>query len=283
MSDANIENVSDTALWVATFRAEEGKRPDAAFQDPLSGILAGERGPRIARKMAFRSVMSWIMVMRTLSIDRLIAKALDAGVDTVLNLGAGLDTRPYRLNLPASLRWIEVDFPQIIAMKTDKLRAEKPRCNLERIVLDLTKGDERRAMLAEIGGTTKKLLVITEGVIPYLTNTDAATLSDDLAAVPSLWGWVQDYNNGASRQKRPKNWHRKLKAAPFQFQVEDWHTFFTSRGWKIQADFTAVEQSEQLKRPFPFVFPWSFLLALMPERRRRLFRKMSGSVLYSRR
>ena len=42
-----IENVSSTALWVATYRAQESKRPDALFRDPYAEVLAGEKGPRI--------------------------------------------------------------------------------------------------------------------------------------------------------------------------------------------------------------------------------------------
>jgi len=35
----------------------------------------------------------------------------------VVNLAAGLDARPYRMSLPASLQWIEVDLPEILAYK----------------------------------------------------------------------------------------------------------------------------------------------------------------------
>ncbi|PRC60941.1 hypothetical protein C6A85_14430, partial [Mycobacterium sp. ITM-2017-0098] len=38
---------------------------------------------------------------RTKTIDDIITKAISDGCDRVLNLAAGLDTRPYRLNLPA--------------------------------------------------------------------------------------------------------------------------------------------------------------------------------------
>ena len=66
------------------------------------------------------------MVIRTLIIDDLIENAVAAGIDTVVNLGAGLDARPYRMKLPESLHWIEVDYPQVIDWKADKLAAIIP-------------------------------------------------------------------------------------------------------------------------------------------------------------
>src|SRR5436853_7717232 len=98
--DATLHHVSDTALWVAHYRAEESARPDALFQDPYAQRLAGERGRRIANAMGRTSKYTrWTLVIRTVVIDRFILEAVAAGADTVLNLGAGLDSRPYRLTL----------------------------------------------------------------------------------------------------------------------------------------------------------------------------------------
>ena len=63
----------------------------------------------------------WSVVIRTRVIDSFVQQLIAGGVETVINLGAGLDTRPYRLDLPASLRWIEVDLPQIIDLKEARL------------------------------------------------------------------------------------------------------------------------------------------------------------------
>src|SRR5262249_52296461 len=106
-----IENVADTAFWVATYRANEGERPDALFRDPLPGRLVEGRGRAIAASVPGAAVTSWSVVVRTCIIDDFIRAAIADGCDAVLNLGAGLDTRPYRMDLPPSLRWIEVDFP----------------------------------------------------------------------------------------------------------------------------------------------------------------------------
>ena len=52
MTQPIIRNVSDTARWVAFYRAMESERPDAVFRDPFARRLAGERGEAIVRTVA---------------------------------------------------------------------------------------------------------------------------------------------------------------------------------------------------------------------------------------
>ena len=80
---------------------------DALFRDPLAGVLAGDHGRLIAGTMPQPAMTTWAVVIRTCIIDDFIREAIAQGADTILNLGAGLDTRPYRMELPASLAWIE--------------------------------------------------------------------------------------------------------------------------------------------------------------------------------
>src|SRR5215467_515168 len=127
---AAIRNISDTALWVAIYRARENDRSDAVVHDPLARRLAGERGEQIARSMPFSEKHSWSYVARTWRVDRMIEARVRDGADMVINLAAGLDARPYCMDLPASLKWVEVDLPPMINYKSEILRTEKPRCSL---------------------------------------------------------------------------------------------------------------------------------------------------------
>ena len=101
-----VTHISDTALWVAVLRARESKRPDAIFRDPFAERLAGERGDRIAQALSAPIQNDWAIVVRTRLIDDLVMTSIAEGADRVLNLAAGLDTRPYRLSLPPALTWI---------------------------------------------------------------------------------------------------------------------------------------------------------------------------------
>jgi len=148
--EGGLRNISDTAHWVAVYRALESERPDALFRDPFARRLAGERGARISEGQAFANRNAWSFVARTVLIDRFISDAVANGVDMVVNLAAGLDARPYRLTLPSQLQWIEVDLPDLLAYKTEQLGRETPRCILERVALDLSNVAARRELFEQL-------------------------------------------------------------------------------------------------------------------------------------
>lgn len=273
-----IEHVTDTAFWVASFRALESERTDAVFKDPLAGVLAGEKGRQIAQSLAGRRLMAFIMVMRTSAIDRLILSAIERGVDTVLNLGAGLDTRPYRMALPASLRWFEADFTSVITFKNDKLAAEQPKCALERIAVDLTDRAARQALLARVAQSSRRVLIITEGVINYLDNEEVARLAQDVHAEPALQYWIQDYYSAEARRHRPA-WRKKMKAAPFLFSAPDWFGFFEQRGFRVLEKIGVGDEARRLRRRPPF--PFSMIVAL-PRKWREKAQNSFGYVLLER-
>jgi methyltransferase (TIGR00027 family) len=265
---------------VATYRAQETERPDGLFHDPLAARLAGDRGRKIADAMPYPKIMYWILVVRTVAIDRLITHAIERGADTVLNLGAGLDTRPYRMKLPASLRWIEVDFPDMIAYKNEILSAETPACRLERIAADLSDIPARRKLFAQIGEASKEVAVITEGLIPYLSADDAANLSADLYAVPSFRSWIQDYRQGGIRRLASRRMRNVMKDSPFKFEVDDSIGFFQKQGWAVGENILAAEESIRIGRPFPFIFPWGLLMIAVPPRVKEKWRKSAGYLMY---
>ncbi|HKW51509.1 MAG TPA: class I SAM-dependent methyltransferase, partial [Candidatus Eisenbacteria bacterium] len=132
-----IRNISDTARWVAVYRARESERPVGLFRDPFAARLAGKRGEEIAAEVLRRSRNDWSLVIRTYLFDSFITDYVRRGGDMVINMAAGLDARPYRMPLPSSLLWVEVDLPEILAYKEGVLKNDRPSCALERVRLDL--------------------------------------------------------------------------------------------------------------------------------------------------
>lgn len=260
-----LRDVSDTALWVAAYRAEESERRDALFHDPWARALAGERGFRLLDDMPKGRRLSWPMVARTVLFDRLLAERVAAGVDLVVNLAAGLDARPYRMELPAHLAWVEVDLPAVIAYKEPILAEAEPHCSLERLAVDLSDAGQRRDLLARLGDGSSRGLVLTEGLLIYLEPQQVATLAEDLAAVPALGEWITDLVSPGLRRWMGKTWGKEVAnaAAPFRFAPEEGPTFFAHHGWhSVSAESTFREAARVRRLPL-----WLRLLAWLPEPR----------------
>jgi methyltransferase (TIGR00027 family) len=277
--------VSDTARWVALYRAMESERPDALFHDPYARRLAGTRGEQVLAGMPKGKAFAWPMIVRTAVMDEIILRTIARdGVDTVLNLAAGLDTRPYRLRLPASLRWIEVDFPDVIAYKKEQLAKERPVSALERVGIDLTDEAARRALFARIGGAAKRVLVVSEGLLIYLAPEQVATLAADLASPPSFRWWLIDLGSPGLLKMIQKSWGPILAAgnAPFRFAPAEGTRFFEPHGWR-EAEFRSTwDESIRLKRTMRLAWLWALIGRFMSPKRREEARRFSGIVLFER-
>lgn len=186
--DSTISHVSDTALMVAAARALETERPDGLTRDPFAKRLAGERGMSILAGLDGAPMLCFGIGIRSAFLDELLLEAIAKDeIDSVLLLGAGLDSRPFRLQLPESLRWIEVDFQDMLDYKYARLH-ESPNCRLQRITADLNEPAGREVAFA---GAGERTLLITEGLLMYL----AADTVDAIAAAATKAGvrrWLMD-------------------------------------------------------------------------------------------
>jgi methyltransferase (TIGR00027 family) len=273
-----IEDVADTALWIAAYRAQETSRQGALFQDPLAARLAGPKGAAIASKMVGAEQFYWMTAVRTVVVDTLVQEALERGATTILNLGAGLDTRPYRLALPKSLRWVEADMPKIIDHKNRLLGGEMPKCALERVSVDLSDAAARRALLSDVAAESDHAVVLTEGLVSYLSAADVGALAEDVKDYPQFRAWIVDYSarflTRAVRLRTAAG--RVLKNAKLKFQPDDWKTFFLSHGWNLVERRDLPIEGERLGRPVPW--PWWFapVHRVLPHGAKQAIRQMFG-------
>src|SRR5919202_341383 len=284
-SSAPIENVSDTARWVAVYRAMETARPDAIFRDPYAERLAGERGRAIVEALSHGRSRAWAMIVRTALFDDVLLDLVRGRqVDLVINLAAGLDARPWRLPLPPELRWVDVDLEEVLRYKTDTLRSERPSCRYEAVPLDLRQGTKRRALFAQLDATSQRAVVMTEGLLVYLTDDEVGALARDLRAQPSFRWWIVDIASPRLLKMMQRDWGKTLAAgnAPFQFAPAAGPAFFKPFGW-CEAQFRpTLEEARRLKREMRGMWFWRAVMRLYPKRLREEFRRMSGTVLLER-
>ncbi len=245
-----VRGVSDTALWVAYFRARETQRPDAVFHDPYAERLAGERGFHIANTLRDGNKQEWAWVARTYLFDQFISRAIGEGTDLVLNLAAGLDARPYRMELPSAIRWVEVDLPELISYKLEILGDETAQCHLERVSLDLSDVAARRQLLEELNRRAEKIAVISEGLLIYFTPEDVASLAKDLSAGEHFKTWVIDLASPGQLKLMQRTTGKDLSRAgtPFHFGPSEGPDFFRPHGWVPNDVQGLLKTASQLKR-----------------------------------
>ncbi|MDR7098776.1 methyltransferase (TIGR00027 family) [Lysobacter niabensis] len=279
-SENPIRNVSDTALWVAIYRAMESERPDAIFRDPYARRLGGERGQAIVDAMPRGKVMSWPMVVRTAVMDEIVLRCVRQGAATVLNLAAGLDARPYRLDLPPTLRWLHVDLPDMVDYFRSHMAGETPRCELEFIAADLREADARRDVFAR-AAEHGPVLVITEGLLVYLEPENVAELARDLHDVAKARWWLSDLASPMLLKYLERQWQPLLKQgnAPFRFGPAESTGFFVPYGWRELEYRSHWDESLRLKRTMPNMWMWKILRWLQPKKRRDAMNRFSGIIL----
>lgn len=157
-----------TARWTAAVRALETAREDALFNDPFAAALAGDTGRAWLAERTPESVLP--IVLRTRYYDDWLTGVLAAGViDQVVLPAAGLDTRPFRLAIPAGVRWFELDRPGVLEAKATVLEEAGAVARCERIAVaaDLA-GPWAEALVAAGFEPGRPAAWLLEGFLFYL-------------------------------------------------------------------------------------------------------------------
>lgn len=259
----------------------ESERTDAIFRDPFAKRLAGVEGVNIVDSLPKGRQMAWTMIVRTALFDELVLNAVRAeGIGLIVNLAAGLDARPWRLDLPHDLLWFDVDLPGILDHKLGVLADEQPTCSYSAVRADLTNVATRREMLEQIGATAKRALVLTEGLLIYLTREQVEELARDLHGVPTFASWVIDLASPRVMQYIQRSWGRAAAKAnaPFRFAPQEGTAFFEPLGWRSVEYRSIGEEAQRLKREMRSASLWRLIAAFMSAERKEELRRMSGVV-----
>lgn len=283
IASSPIRDVSDTALWVAIWRAMESERSDALFHDPYARRLGGKRGEAIAARMG-GGKSNWPIVVRTVVMDEIVLRCVHDGAATVLNLAAGLDARPYRLDLPATLRWLHVDLPDMVEYFRSNMAAETPRCELEFVAADMRDPDAKRALFERVAAMPGPVLVITEGLLLYLEADQVTDLARDLHDRSRARWWLTDLASPQLLKFLEHRWKPTLLQAnaPFRFGPAQGAAFFAPQGWREAEFHSTIVDAYRLKRAMPLAWLWRLLSMLQPRSRRIAAIRMSSVVLLER-
>ncbi|MGI5217538.1 SAM-dependent methyltransferase [Nocardia sp. CA-290969] len=235
--------VAMTALGVALVRVRETARPDRLYADPLAEAFVAAARPAFDEERWSRLVelAGQFYDGRTLAVkgvDDHIREAVAAGCAQIVLLGAGLDTRAFRLDLPRGIAFFEVDLPELFAFKEPVLAAHRaqPVCTRHVVAADL-RGDWDRVLSAQGFRTDLPTAWIDEGVLGYLPRVDAyavAAVATRLSAPGSRFGLGRF--QVAAAEPRYRALRELVQEAPGERPVNglgpDGESWFAAHGWQ---------------------------------------------------
>jgi methyltransferase (TIGR00027 family) len=233
--DNTREAVAATALLAAAVRAEESARDDRLVTDPLAERLAGDEGRQLlADAVAATEQAPAEIIVRTRFFDEALRDAQDDGVSQVVIVAAGMDARAYRLTWSAGTTVYEVDQPQVIAAKDERLAAERPRCRRVAVGIDLA-DDWPKVLCSQGFISSERTAWLVEGLLQYIDAPAVDTLFARIDAL-SAPGSVVLYNViGETLLEAPfmqptRQYMRQL-GAPWTFGTDAPAALVGGRGW----------------------------------------------------
>lgn len=218
---AGMASVSVTSLWVAGLRALENERADRVFTDPYARDLAGEEFGNVAALTGSEEGHDLNpLLLRTRFGDAVLDDAVRSGVRQVVLVGAGMDTRAFRLSLPEDLTLWEVDLPAPLGYKDRVLegRAARPRCRRVTVEADLA-GPWDAALEHQGFRPDRPCLWLVEGVFLYLDPGTAASVATALTRLSAPGSVLAFDAYGA--------------AAFDSFAMRGWNTAFDESGTSL--------------------------------------------------
>jgi methyltransferase (TIGR00027 family) len=166
--------VASTSRWIAAVRERESARADRLFDDPYAGGFAGEPGRQMMARSEAAGGENKAIPVRIRYFDDLVLRHADE-VEQVVLLGAGFDTRAYRLALPSALRVFELDAAPLLEEKAQRLADEPAACGVRRVAADVG-GDWIGALGAAGLRRDAATLWLAEGLFFYLSSEDVGQL-----------------------------------------------------------------------------------------------------------
>lgn len=198
--DGERKNVGHTALAVALLRSLEHKSPNSIIYDPFAEHLASEgaeffleflknKAPNAIEKYCFG------LAVRTRKIDEELLKSFREGIDQVVVIGAGLDSRAWRLGkcnytLPGdeqlfrNVSWFEIDFPEVLEYKLNALKKFSTICKTYvPVTADLSLPSWTDKFLKTTYDPKKRTVWLLEGLTTYLTEEELSLLITRLTSI----------------------------------------------------------------------------------------------------
>lgn len=238
-----MDPVATTGLYTAIMRARESARPDRLFSDPFAEVLAGSQGQDLLAwmdKQSPGSSQNPVIAIRTRFFDDALERILgESGVDQLVFLAAGLDTRAFRLPLRPDLVLFELDRSEVLALKAARLEPldAAPGCRRIPIPADLT-GDWSAALQGGGFDPRRRSAWLVEGLLQYITEAQVHQMLGTLSGLTAPGSWLLTDLVSRSFFTSPQlaGFLAMMAAngSPWHFGTDDPEGLFAGHGWQPQ-------------------------------------------------
>ena len=158
--------VSNTAYYCCGIRMLDAEHPRSLCHDHFAKRFMDEHGMKIFAPFRTETMPNISNTVRCHIVDEAIRSELTAHPDSlIITVGAGFDSRPYRIT---GGNWVDIDEPQIITVKNEKLPIAECANKLTRIAINFA-NETLTEKLADYRQHPHVIIVI-EGVFMYLEN-----------------------------------------------------------------------------------------------------------------
>lgn len=265
MEQFSTQHVSATAVLTAHMRALETERADHLIDDPLAACLVAASGIDMSAVTLSAVTGQRIFesnVVRTYWLDEHVLGAVGRECAQVVILGAGLDTRAARLELPAAVTVYEVDFAEVIDYKRGVYERERvaPRAVWRPVAADLTQPDTMMADLIGAGFDPRRPTAwLAEGVLFYLGEAE----SNELVATAARYSAAGSeflavhFGPGSQTETQSREMNNAAAASGFGFQsyVANPSRWMAGLGWASVVTTTIGRVGAEIGRPIGYAEP----------------------------
>jgi methyltransferase (TIGR00027 family) len=230
---------------------QDAERGQPVCGDVYAKVFMNEDGLRIFEKFKDETGPNSSNVARHRIIDDLLRQELAAHPDLrVVIIGAGFDSRAYRLKGGV---WIELDEPQVIAYKNERLPVSDAQNELHRVAIDFST-DSLADKLSPFAGRGGPVVVVVEGVFMYLEQQAIEQLLQTLRRLFPQHKLICDLMTRKFFQKYGRTIHEKLTGigAVFKFTADNPEEIFVKNGYqRVDRISTVVKSTEFEGRKIP--------------------------------
>ncbi|MGZ3239210.1 MAG: class I SAM-dependent methyltransferase [Burkholderiaceae bacterium] len=219
---------------------DDARQSHPVCGDAYAKVFMDEYGMRIYDMFKDEVHCNASMLVRHRIIDDVLRQQLLSNPDLcVITIGAGLDSRPYRLT---GGRWFELDEPAVVAYKNERLPAAKCRNQLERISINFCV-DLLEDKLAPIA-TEEPVIIIMEGVFIYLSEDEIKETILPFHRLFPRHHLVCDLVTRQIVERYGRSLHEKIEGIGTQFKPVDYpDKVFTTNSYRISNRISVVERS----------------------------------------